>query len=609
MSSTPTTISSEAAVGRRRKGGARWLLKLVIVLLLGGAAWAAASALEHEEAAPTEAGKIDSPLYTVKRGPLTISVDEAGTIRSSQAEVLKNEVEGKTTILWIIDEGKMVKKGDLLVELDGSTLQDNKIDEEIKVQNAQSTLVQAKENLEVQKKQAEADVSAAEVDLKLAKLDLQKYTEGEYNKSVLEAQGKIDLAEAELKRSEEKAGWSRKLYTEKYISKSELDGDELDLKQAEQSVTVAKSDLDLLKRFTHTRTLTQLQSDVDQKDFLLTKTKHKAASNIVEAEANLQAKQVGYDREVEKLDKIKEQITKTKLYAPVDGMVVYATSTSSSSRYSSNQQPLEEGTELRERQELIRLPTANERTADIKVHESSLKKVHHDLPVEVTTDALPGRIFHGTVEKIAMLPDTSSSWLNPNLKVYNTSIHVADATEDLRPGMSCRARIIVAHYDDALFVPVQAMLRVDGKPTVYLPGPNGTPTPREVKIGLDNTRMVHILEGLKEGDKVLLNPPLPPSRVQRFDKIEDVSTPPASSEPSGRSPRSDNGGGDGERSNRGEGDGGGRGGPGAGGGGGGGDGQRKFDPSKLTPEQREKFRERMKQRQQQQGGAPGGDSE
>ena len=150
--------------------------------------------------------------------------------------------------------------------------------------------------------------------------------------------------------------------------------------------------------------------------------------------------------------------------------------------------------------------------AEVKVHEASLEKVSIGLPVRVTVDALPGRIFTGSVAKIAPLPDAQMVWMNPDLKVYNTEIYLEGEGGYLRTGMSCRAEIIIAEYSDATYVPVQAVLRVGGEPTVYVW--NGRSfEPHRVEVGLDNNRMVRIIGGLEAGEKVLLTPPLASAAV------------------------------------------------------------------------------------------------
>lgn len=481
-------------------GGAVVLIAIVVTLL----------ALSLGGSAPASARMTDVPLYTVKRGPLTISVDVGGSIRSSQAVIIKSEVEGRNMILSIVEEGSHVKAGDLLVEMDASDLEDRRIDQEISVQGAEASYIQTRENLEVVKQQAKADTSAAEVDLKLAKLDLEKYEQGEYLDLVREAKKKITLAQSALKLAADKLNWSKKLHEEGYITLDEYQRDEFDHQSAELDLESAKSKLSLLQKYTYQRELAQLKSDVEQREFLLTKAKHKASSNIVDAEASYRAKEASFRRENEKLEKIMDQIAKCRIVSPVDGMVVYADRSNRWGR--SDDEPLGTGVEVSQRQELMRLPTTAQMVADVKIHEAVFNKVSVGLPVRITSDALPGKVFLGVVHKIATQPDQQSIWLNPDLKVFNTEIEIQGDTSVMRPGMSCLAQIVVQQLDDVLYVPVQAMLRVNGKPTVYVPTPEG-PKPRPVEIGYDNNRMVHIKSGLEVGDKVLLAPPLPPSAL------------------------------------------------------------------------------------------------
>jgi hypothetical protein len=129
-------------------------------------------------------------------------------------------------------------------------------------------------------------------------------------------------------------------------------------------------------------------------------------------------------------------------------------------------------------------------------------------------DALPGKTFTGRVEKIAPLPDAQMVWMNPDLKIYNTEVYLEGEGDNLRTGMSCKAEIIIEEYDDAIYIPVQAVLRVGGEPTVYVQG-GGEFEPRKVEIGMDNNRMIRIIKGLQEGEVVLLTPPLAPATVEQ----------------------------------------------------------------------------------------------
>lgn len=448
------------------------------------------------------------PTFEVRKGPLKISVTETGTIEAREKIIIKSEVEGKTSIISLVDEGTRVKKGDLLVELDSSNLIDQKVDQEIKVMNTEATFVSARENLEVVKNQAQSDVDKAQLTHDFAIHDLDKYRKGEYPNQLKEAESRITLAEEELTRAKEKYEWSKKLYAEKYISETELQADELSEHRKTLDLELARNDLNLLRDYTHKRNLAQLESDVKQAKMALDRTIRKAKADVVQAEANLKAKEAEYKRQQDKLQKIKDQIEKTKIYAPAEGLVIYATSAGGGPRWRRTE-PLEEGQQVRERQDLIHLPTSSGFNAKVGVYEASLDKVRIGLPARVMVDAVPDKEFIGRVKFIAPLPDATSAFLNPDLKIYDTVIELENIEniDLLRTGMNCTAEIIVEQHRDAVYVPVQSVLRVNGKPTVYTL--NGSELEaREVELGLDNDRMARILSGLEPGEIVSLAPPL-----------------------------------------------------------------------------------------------------
>ncbi len=449
--------------------------------------------------------------FNVKRGPLTINVIESGTIKARDQVIIKSEVEGSTSLLWLIEEGITVKEGELLIELDGSQLQDNLVDQQIKVQNNEAKFIRARENLAVAKNQAQSDIDKAELEMRFALLDLQKYLEGEYPKELLEAESQITVAREELQRAEDTLKWSNILFKEKYISQTELQADELAANKARLDLELAEESLKLLGNFTNKRKVDELESNVKQTKMANERVKRKASADIVQAEADLWASESEFNREKGKLDKLKDQIEKTKIYAPGDGLVIYATTAQGNWR--GNAEPLAVGQVVKEREELIHLPKTTSVLAELKIHESSLDKVKVGLPVTITIDALPGQDFAGRVASISPLPDATSMWLNPDLKLYNTIVHLDGGSSGLRTGMSCRAEILVEKYEDAVYVPLQAVLRVDDSQTVYVLKGKKTEL-REVKTGLDNNRMIHILSGLTAGEEVLLTPPFAPSSRQ-----------------------------------------------------------------------------------------------
>ncbi|MHC4224389.1 MAG: efflux RND transporter periplasmic adaptor subunit, partial [Planctomycetota bacterium] len=427
-------------------------------------------------------------------------------------------------ILSLIPEGVHVKPGDLLVELDSSRLEEQLAGQQIKVINAEAAFVRARENHAVVKSQAESNIAQADLDLRFARLDLEKYVEGEYPQQLQQAEGDITIATEEVQRAIEKLEWSKRLHEKRYLSRVELQADEMALKKARLDLELAQGKKAVLERYSHKRDFESLKSDIDQAEKALERTTRKASADMVQADAELRAKEQEFKRQKTQLEKIEDQIKKCRIFAPVAGMVVY--STTSRGGWRGREEPLEEGSEVRERQDLISLPTASSMMAEVNVHESNLKKVRVGLPVHLSVDAAPGKVFRGKVARIAVLPDSQSAWLNPDLKLYDTDVHIEGDGSDLRPGMSCRAEIFVARHESTLHVPVQCVVRVAGRPTVYVKSAEGLEA-RPIKIGLDNNRMLHVLEGLEEGEAVLLKPPLGSGGPAAEPELPDVQIPDA----------------------------------------------------------------------------------
>ena len=125
----------------------------------------------------------------------------------------------------------------------------------------------------------------------------------------------------------------------------------------------------------------------------------------------------------------------------------------------------------------------------------------------------------GKVEKIALMPDAQSMWMNPDLKIYATEIFLDGDSEGLRTGMSCKAEIIVDHYEDALQVPVQCVVRIGKQQTVYVRKGKEF-VKRDVEIGLDNNSRVHVKSGLEVGELVSMAPPLAPAGMERSREMD-----------------------------------------------------------------------------------------
>lgn len=438
----------------------------------------------------------------VKRGPMVISVSQRGNLSARNSEIVRNELEGRTTILTLIPEGTSVKEGDIIAELDVSSTEDRRVEQEIALQNAEAAWIKAKQELEIQESQNFSDIERAKRDLRFAEIDLDKYLNGDLPQDRASADEAIALAEEELKQAEETLKYSEGLFEEGFLTRTEYERDRLTAQRREIELDKARRAKELLEKYDRPRQEDTLLADIDEAKRELQRVELQAEARLVDYQASVKSTKSKLDLERTDLEKVRDQLSKATVRAPVDGLVVYARERS---RWGSGD-PIAEGTEVRERQELVTIPRQGGMIVEASLHESVIKKVQAGQKATIRVDAIPGRTFNGTVDFVSLLPDSQNFWANPNQRLFETRVVVDEATVEMRPGMSCEVEILVDSLDDVLQVPVQAVFRSGARNLVFVDTPNGT-VETDVEIGADNGRWVEIKSGLTEGQTVLLSPP------------------------------------------------------------------------------------------------------
>jgi HlyD family secretion protein len=440
--------------------------------------------------------------HQVKRGDFVVSVVEGGTLAAVSEVSIRNEVEGTARIISIVPEGSYVKKGDLLVELDSAQAQDQVNQQQINFEKAKFAVEQARAQLDIQKSATNSDYLAATLKLKFAQIDREKYLQGQRVVDLMEASNKVIEVRSQLENVLDTYRFTTNLAAKGYETRSRQDQDWLTVLRTQNSLISTSNTIWMLQTFDQPKALQRYDSDVLQAEQELERVVNQNKRRMAQFEADLNSQINTLALSESKLERDKRNLAATKIYAPQDGLVVFQVS---ENRFSS-ESLIEGGATVRNRQEIIKLPDLSRMKVTVKVHESHVNMIRPGLPAFVILDSEPDSRYRGVVERVAPLPDTQARWGNPNLKVYNTEIHLLEIPLNVKPGISAKAEIIVTNIANALSVPVQAVTTLKGKQVVYLArGKNSEPNP--VEVGLFNTKFIEIVSGLKEGDRVLLSPP------------------------------------------------------------------------------------------------------
>ena len=453
-----------------------------------------------------------TPVFTVAEGPLTIGITASGSVQSRDKIVLRSELEGRNTILWVVEDGVNVKAGDLLVEFDAAALVEKRTDQEITANTAHGNLIIAEERLEVTKGECDGNMLEREVTLDLAKMALEKYEKGDFPEEKRQREADIALADEELQRASEKLDWSRKLAKEGFLTRTELQADELALRRKVIDLEMAKTKMNVLTNYTVHQMRATLQSDVRKATRAVARTAWQNKSQIRQGETEIVQRSREYYRATNRLEELNFQISKSKIYAPTNGIVLYAAT--AKRRWWEN--PIAAGESAVQRQELIYIPLDTGMIIEILVPESSLNKLEAGMSASVKVDAFPDQVFTGKLAKIGILPDAQSTRLNPDLKMFKCELECDFRDAVVRPGMSCDVELVKETYAKATYCPIQCVVRIDDDAYVYVQdGPQWSL--RKVEVGLDNNRMIHILKGVRPGETIMTAPPV------QEEKDEDMN--------------------------------------------------------------------------------------
>lgn len=469
------TASDPPPPVHRRRRIPRWLLLGASSAVAAGLAYfALGSSLASTS---TTTGRVLTE--RARRMDMIVSIAEDGTLESAHNVDIKCEVQGGSTILWIVPDGTEVRKGDELVRLDSAGIKE-KIDlQRITYEKAKALKIEAEKTYESNK------------------IAVQEYIEGMFVQNLQTLKVAATVAKENLESSRNSLQFTNRMHRKGYVTTLQRDAQAFAVQRAQLDLDVAEKSIEVLEKFTKPKTVVGLESLRDS------------------AEARMASEESAFRLEEDRLKRLEVELEKCIINAPADGMVVYANQ--SEGRRNAETAGVEEGALVRERQTLIQLPDLSHMQVKCTVHESKIDSMQRGLRARIKVQ---DREFQGIVTSVANQPEPSQ-WFSGSVKEYACRIAIESDPAGLRPGLTAAVEILVANLHDVLSVPVQAVVEKKGKFYCWVDGASGIDK-REVTLGQGNNTRIQIAEGLQDGEAVLLNPRNSIAEAREDDHSEDT---------------------------------------------------------------------------------------
>jgi HlyD family secretion protein len=407
----------------------------------------------------------------VVRQDLTSLVTASGEIKPKDYHNIGANAAGQLTEI-LVKEGDRVRKGQLLAKIED-------IQPEADV-NAQKASLSS----------AEANSSAAEAGLKAA------------DENVGTMQAALEKDRADLDRMKSELDRTQSLFNEKLAAKQDLD----------------------LKKFTF-----------EAQQAAIRESEARVAQAKVQREqyaAQLSAAQRGIAQAKAVLVRFDDILRKHNAYSPIDGVVTNLPVRMGES--------VVQGIQSSPGSTIMTIADMSLITAEVKVDETDIVNIKLNQTADITIDAIPNKTFKGHVSEIgntAILRSTGvaasqSAVSSQEAKDFKVVIVMDNPPDEVRPGLSCTAKITTATKTNALSIPIQALTvrqkgdlepaPANGKapitPVKLTPAEekarkeeiqgvfvvaNGKAEFRKVETGITGATDIEVLSGLKEGDQII----------------------------------------------------------------------------------------------------------
>lgn len=409
---------------------------------------------------------------TVVRQDLTSVVTASGEIKPKNYINIGANAQGELREI-LVKEGDRVRKGQMLARIENT-----QPEADVKAQQAGVY-------------SAQADSSAAEAAVKSADENIRTFQAG------------LDKDKADLDRMKADYDRSLALYNEHLLAKQDFEMKKFTYEA--QQATIRQSEMRLVQaRAQREQTAAQLAS---------------AQRRVAQAQANL--------------IRFNDLLEKRNVTAPLDGVV-----TNLPVRVGETVVP---GVQNSAASTIMTIADMSLITAEIKVDETDIVNVKLDQKADVTIDAIPNKTFTGHVIEIgntAILRSTGlaasqSAVSSQEAKDFKVVVALDNPPDEIRPGLSCTAKITTATRKNVLTIPIQALTvrqkgQLEPKPkdgksvqaATTKPDPAAEKAKKEelqgvfvvsggkavfqkVDTGITGATDIEVLNGLKEGDQIV----------------------------------------------------------------------------------------------------------
>lgn len=415
---------------------------------------------------------------------VTLRITASGKVVPVQSVNISPKNPGVLSQLYV-EQGDRIQQGQILARMDSAGIEAQRSQYRANLAQSQAQLAEALAGSRPQEiAQARARLAQSQAQLAAAKA-------GNRPQEIAQSQSQVDAAQARVNYTSEQVKRYEYLYKEGAEKKQLLDQAISDDKSARANLEEAKKRFSLVQSGTRSEEIDQRQAAVKEARAALVLLEDGTRSEeIVQRQAAVASAEA-------QLKGVQVQLEDTIIRAPLSGIVTqkYAepgafvtpttSASTSASATSSSIVAVARGLEI-----LAQVP------------EADLGRIKQGQQVEIVADAYPDQVFKGHVRLIA-----PEAVVEQGVTSFQVRVALDTGIDKLRSGLNVDLTFLGDRVNNALVLPTVSIVTEKGKTGVLVPDAKNKPQFREVTVGAQIQNQTQILGGVKEGDRIFVNPP------------------------------------------------------------------------------------------------------
>jgi len=472
-------------------------------------------------------GKEEPLVLKLQRGPFEIRVKASGVLRAETSVPVGVRPRGQVMV-WLLPEGTMVKKGDMLARFDDTTFRDDVARLRVELDIAQARLRERQEQLEATREDLKARATMLEADLTAAEMELKRLKDLPRKEDLQRAQLDLDYASRNLEVASADCERFKALAAKGVVMVSELKEKEMAVVTARADAEAARIQFQLVRDGATAQEMETARLRAQQVSIDLQQVRSELPGQLRVCEGLVTEAQTEVDKAQSRLDEAVESLDAMQVKSPADGMLVHRTI---------HGRKIEPGTSFWASASLFDIVDVSKMFVRVKVLESEVRSVQESQQAEVRVVTMPDRVLRGRVSKVAKVgkdksEDELMTWKEMRAKAgvqaFDVEVTIEETDPRLRPNVTAEVTIQVARLEDVLKLPLDAVVTQDGKPVVRLLTWRGTSF-RPVQLGPAGGDWIVVTDGLDEGDRVVLSATEGQEGAGEFTPILPTTTAPEDS--------------------------------------------------------------------------------